>query len=68
MFQPFGPIAHVEYMWHTNGPRRGEPRGFAFVEYLRREDAEKAIAAMNNKVVMGRALIVSFASERVRLA
>ena len=68
MFQPFGPIAHVEYMWHTNGPRRGEPRGFAFVEYVRREDAEKAIAAMNNKVVMGRALIVNFASERVRRA
>ncbi|GBG85475.1 hypothetical protein CBR_g40116 [Chara braunii] len=37
MFTPFGKIKREEYMWHTHGPRRGEPRGFAFVEFSKRE-------------------------------
>ena len=37
LFEPFGRIARFDYMWHTHGPRRGEPRGFCFVEYKRHE-------------------------------
>jgi RNA recognition motif-containing protein len=37
MFEPFGKIARFDYLWHTSGPNRGEPRGFCFVEYQRRE-------------------------------
>jgi len=37
MFTPFGKIKREEFLWHTYGPKRGEPRGYAFVEYTTRE-------------------------------
>ncbi|CAI5943219.1 unnamed protein product [Closterium sp. NIES-65] len=37
MFTPYGKIRREEYLWHTYGPKRGEPRGYAFVEYSKRE-------------------------------
>ena len=37
LFEPYGKIAHFDYLWHTSGPKRGEPRGFCFVEYRRHE-------------------------------
>lgn len=37
MFTPFGKIKREEFLWHTHGPKRGEPRGYAFVEYATRE-------------------------------
>ena len=37
LFTPFGKIRREEFLWHTHGPKRGEPRGFAFVEFSKRE-------------------------------
>lgn len=37
----------------------GRPRGFAFVTMASREDAARAVAAMNGAVLEGRALRVS---------
>ncbi|KAI9142559.1 hypothetical protein BKA69DRAFT_1067011 [Paraphysoderma sedebokerense] len=48
-------------MWHLHGPRRGEPRGYAFVEFERAEDAEKAIAELNGRSLHGRHVVVHFA-------
>ena len=47
LFEPFGKIAHFDYLWHTNGPKRGEPRGFCFVEYRRREVRGPALDRRN---------------------
>lgn len=33
MFSPFGTIISEDFLWHTRGPKRGEPRGYAFVQY-----------------------------------
>ena len=33
MFSPFGKIVSEDFLWHTRGPKRGEPRGFAFIQY-----------------------------------
>ncbi|BBN20117.1 RNA-binding protein 18 [Marchantia polymorpha subsp. ruderalis] len=65
LFSPFGKIRCEEYMWHTHGPKRGEPRGFAFVEYSKREDAERAKASMNGRLAFGRPLVVRFVDEKV---
>ena len=40
-------------------------RGFCFIEFENRKDAEKAKTQMNGKVVCGRALVVHFAEEKV---
>ncbi|EXC05972.1 hypothetical protein L484_014242 [Morus notabilis] len=37
MFSPFGKIVSEDFLWHTRGPKRGEPRGFAFVQYSTKE-------------------------------
>jgi RNA recognition motif-containing protein len=42
----------------------GESRGFGFVEMPNKDEAEKAIAAMNGKDLKGRALKVNEARER----
>lgn len=37
MFSPFGKIISEDFLWHTRGPKRGEPRGFAFIQYSSKE-------------------------------
>lgn len=37
MFSPFGKIIHEEFLLHTRGRKRGEPRGFAFIQYSTEE-------------------------------
>lgn len=65
MFEPFGKIRKEEYLWHTHGPRRGEPRGFAYVEYFTRQDAEAAKAKMNGRLAFGRPVVVRFVEEKI---
>jgi RNA recognition motif-containing protein len=43
-----------------------ESRGFGFVEYAKKEDALKAIEAMNGKELKGKVLEVKEAEERKR--
>jgi RNA recognition motif-containing protein len=52
-------------MWHNFGPRRGEPRGYCFVEYKTREEAVKAKSSMDGKKLLGKSLRVRFSEERV---
>jgi RNA recognition motif-containing protein len=52
-------------MWHTHGPRKGEPRGYCFVEYHTRAEAESALK-MDGKMIHGRPLVVRFAFDKVR--
>ena len=33
VFNKFGKIAKLEFMWHKSGLRRGQPRGCCFIEY-----------------------------------
>lgn len=33
MFSPFGKIISEDFLWHTRGPKRGEPRGYAFIQF-----------------------------------
>lgn len=37
MFTPYGKILSEEFLWHTRGPKRGEPRGFAFIQFSTKE-------------------------------
>ncbi|KAK3220378.1 hypothetical protein Dsin_014348 [Dipteronia sinensis] len=37
MFSPYGKIVSEDFLWHTRGPKRGEPRGFAFIQFSTKE-------------------------------
>ncbi|GAA5902678.1 hypothetical protein JCM6882_004040 [Rhodosporidiobolus microsporus] len=59
-----GKIAKLDYLFHKTGPQKGKPRGYAFVEYSTKEEAQRALGALNDKVLRGRKMVVSLASEQ----
>ncbi|KAI9014357.1 hypothetical protein CLU79DRAFT_767241 [Phycomyces nitens] len=61
IFEPFGKITFLDYMFHWSGPKKGQPRGYCFLEYEKKEEALKAMSALHGRIVKGRPLVVSFA-------
>uniref|UniRef100_A0A7C9DAW6 RRM domain-containing protein n=1 Tax=Opuntia streptacantha TaxID=393608 RepID=A0A7C9DAW6_OPUST len=64
MFSPFGKIESEDFLLHTRGPKRGEPRGFAFVQYSTKWEARLAKEKMHGRLACGRPLVVRLASEK----
>ncbi|XP_020585709.1 probable RNA-binding protein 18 [Phalaenopsis equestris] len=64
MFSPFGKIISEDFLWHTRGPKKGEPRGYAFIQYGSKEEAQLAKTEMNGKLAYGRPLVVRYADEK----
>ncbi|KAM8835305.1 U2 snRNP-associated SURP motif-containing protein isoform 1-T1 [Synchiropus picturatus] len=52
-FGKYGPLASVKIMWPRTEEERGRVSNRAFVAYMTRRDAERAMAALDGKVVMG---------------
>ncbi|KAF8342954.1 uncharacterized protein EI90DRAFT_2902863 [Cantharellus anzutake] len=63
VFSKCGKVTRLDYLFHKSGPQKGKPRGYAFLEYGTAEEARKAIAAFNDKIVQGRKLVVTFATQ-----
>ena len=63
IFSSIGKVSKVDYLWHLNGPYRGQPRGFAFVEYIDGSDAAKAKHNLDRKVVRGKRISVDYSTE-----
>ncbi|XVE58481.1 hypothetical protein DITRI_Ditri04bG0173000 [Diplodiscus trichospermus] len=64
MFSPYGKIISEDFLWHTRGPKRGEPRGYAFIQYSTKEEAKLAKEKMHGRLACGRPLVVRLASEK----
>jgi RNA recognition motif-containing protein len=60
-FEPYGNVREAKVITDRES---GRSRGFGFVTYVNREDASKAIAAMNGATLDGRTLNVDEAKER----
>lgn len=60
----FSAIAPLSYIYLPIDRDSGKPRGFAFVEFSERAQAEEAIRKFNNQMFMGRPLAVNEARER----
>ncbi|SAM02948.1 hypothetical protein [Absidia glauca] len=63
LFEPYGKIVVFEFMFFLHGPKKGQPRGYCFLEYEKRQDALAAISAMNGKKIKGRPMVVSAANK-----
>ncbi|CAO3618049.1 unnamed protein product [Cunninghamella blakesleeana] len=61
--EPFGNITSLDYMFHLHGPKKGQPRGYCFVEYDNKKDSLKAISALHGKRIKARNLVVSSANK-----
>jgi cold-inducible RNA-binding protein len=60
IFEAYGPLERVNIVQDPSG----NPRGFAFVDFTKKEDAERAIAELNGSSMGGRQLNVSEARPR----
>lgn len=60
-FAAVGPLSSIALPTDRN---TGKPRGFAFVEFRERADAEEAIRRLNDQMFKGRPLAVSAARAR----
>jgi len=63
LFAQYGKVVSTKIVYDTI---TWESKGFAFMEMAKKEDGEKAIAALNGKEIRGKELIVQVAEERRR--
>jgi len=61
LFEQFGEVLSIKIITDRE---TGKPRGFGFVEMASKEDAQKAIADLNDNEFEGRKLTVNEARER----
>lgn len=59
IFQPYGTIIQVNYIWHRSGPLKGQPKGFAFIEFQTEDEAKNSLEA-NEMILKGRKIVVKF--------
>ncbi|TDL22497.1 hypothetical protein BD410DRAFT_698925, partial [Rickenella mellea] len=62
VFSKYGKISRMDFLFHKSGPSKGKPRGYAFVEYADKDDANKALVNAHDKLLRGRKLVVTFAN------
>lgn len=62
LFQPYGTLRKLDFIFHRSGPQKGKPKGYAFVELLQKEEAEKAKKSLDGRVVKGREMRISYAT------
>jgi len=60
----FSAVGQLSYIYLPVDRESGKPRGFAFVEFSERAQAEEAIRRFNNQLFMGRPLAINEARER----
>eukprot|EP00124_Ichthyophonus_hoferi_P004591 Ihof_evm1s526 gene=Ihof_evmTU1s526 len=65
LFNKYGPVKHFDFLWYNSGPKRGQPRGYCFVEFLKHDDALSAHMALDGKLALGRKLKVKFAEHNI---
>ncbi|KAF6760381.1 hypothetical protein DFP72DRAFT_882052, partial [Ephemerocybe angulata] len=62
-FSKFGKVTKLDFLFHKSGPLKGKPRGYAFIEYSRDEEAKKALTMAHDKLLRGRKIVVTYAQQ-----
>ncbi|XP_052159883.1 glycine-rich RNA-binding protein 4, mitochondrial-like isoform X1 [Oryza glaberrima] len=60
VFSPFGAVEEARLVRDN---QTGRPKGFGFVKYSSQADAEKAVKAMDGRIIRGRLIFVEIAKE-----
>ncbi|KAI0215177.1 putative RNA-binding protein 18 [Lamellibrachia satsuma] len=61
LLQRYGKLEKFDFLYHKNGPDKGKPRGFCFVTFNNKTDAENALKGLDGKSAMNRRLAVRHA-------
>ncbi|RKP06399.1 hypothetical protein THASP1DRAFT_31784 [Thamnocephalis sphaerospora] len=66
LFEPYGTISKLDFLFHKEGPMRGKPRGYCFVEYRTPQEAQKAMEKLRGRKLCGRQLAISWSKPSTR--
>uniref|UniRef100_A0A3Q0R2V6 Probable RNA-binding protein 18 n=1 Tax=Amphilophus citrinellus TaxID=61819 RepID=A0A3Q0R2V6_AMPCI len=66
LLEKFGKVKQFDFLFHKSGPLEGQPRGYCFVNFSTREEAERAIQCLNGKLALSKKLVVRWAHAQVR--
>ncbi|KAM4601771.1 putative RNA-binding protein 18 [Polymixia lowei] len=61
LLERFGRVQQFDFLFHKSGPLEGQPRGYCFVNFHSREEAESAIQRLNGKLALSKRLVVRWA-------
>ncbi|KAI5620077.1 putative RNA-binding protein 18 [Silurus asotus] len=61
LLEKFGKVKQFDFLFHKSGPMEGQPRGYCFVNFHTKEEAERAIQCLNGKLALSKKLVVRWA-------
>ncbi|XP_041908242.1 probable RNA-binding protein 18 isoform X1 [Corvus kubaryi] len=67
LLQKFGKVKQFDFLFHKSGALEGQPRGYCFVNFETKQEAEKAIQCLNGKLALSKKLVVRWAHAQVKL-
>ncbi|MCJ8742807.1 hypothetical protein PDJAM_G00086660 [Pangasius djambal] len=65
LLEKFGKVKQFDFLFHKSGPLEGQPRGYCFVNFHTKEEAERAIQCLNGKLALSKKLVVRWAHAQV---
>ncbi|CAJ0938594.1 unnamed protein product [Ranitomeya imitator] len=66
LLQKFGKVKQFDFLFHKSGPLEGQPRGYCFVNFETKLEAEKAIQCLNGKMALSKKLVVRWAHAQIK--
>ncbi|XP_072908637.1 probable RNA-binding protein 18 isoform X3 [Hemitrygon akajei] len=66
LLQKFGKVKQFDFLFHKSGPLEGQPRGYCFVNFETKEEAERAIQCLNGKLALAKKLVVRWAHAQIK--
>lgn len=67
LLEKFGKVQQFDFLFHKSGPLEGQPRGYCFVNFHTKEEAERAIQCLNGKLALSKKLVVRWAHAQVKI-
>ncbi|ELK35127.1 Putative RNA-binding protein 18 [Myotis davidii] len=66
LLQKFGMVKQFDFLFHKSDTLEGQPRGYCFVNFETKQEAEQAIQCLNGKLVLSKKLVVRWARAQVK--
>ncbi|XP_056397280.1 probable RNA-binding protein 18 isoform X1 [Hyla sarda] len=66
LLQKFGKVKQFDFLFHKSGPLEGQPRGYCFVNFETKLEAERAIHCLNGKMALSKKLVVRWAHAQIK--
>lgn len=66
LLQKFGNVKQFDFLFHKSGPLEGQPRGYCFVNFETKQEAEQAIHCLNGKLALSKKLVVRWAHAQIK--